>query len=215
MDLNSLKEKTKQFKAPEDYLLISKEKEESMNSFIQTLKFEEEKEAKKIKSTIIFFIIAAILFGISFLFSMLGVNSTNSSGTGYFSSLLSLVFLLVVILSHKKINQLKRISYNEPIKTFLEKAEKRYQFYGMESWFISIIGCLILYLGAIVYVVPYLETVFSTASSTTAFFLFTVFYFAVCLAGFYFTYKDWEKEKKSFWLTIKKMKSELDYHKEN
>ncbi len=210
MDLNDLKERTQQFKAPEDYLIISKEKEEMIDNFIEKLKIEDANERKKIKTSMVFYIIAAVIFGIAFLISVFTIIHADSAGTGNFRGVLSLFFWLIVFLSFKKINQLKKIVYDEPIKTFLDKAEKRYKFYGMESWIISTVGLIALYVAAMMFVVPYLQVIFSIESKLTMLILFTLFYMGVCIAGFYFTYKDWERGKKSFWLTIKKMKQELD-----
>ncbi len=210
MDLNDLKERTQQFKVPEDYLIISKEKEEMINNFIEKLKIEDANERKKIKTSMVFYIIAAVIFGIAFLISVFTIIHADSAGMGNFRGALSLCLWFIVFLSFKKINQLKKIVYDEPIKTFLDKAEKRYQFYGMESWIISTVGLLALYLAAMIFVVPYLQVIFSIEAKLTMLLLFTLFYIGICIAGFYFTYKDWERGKKSFWLNIKKMKQELD-----
>ncbi len=213
-DLNKLKEEAKRFKAPEDILNFSSEKEERMNGFIETLKAQDEKDRKKTKSSLIFFIIAAILFGVAFFASIFTTDKNNPIGSGDFHGILSMIFYFIVFLSFKKLKKLRRIVYNEPIKLFLEKAEKRYRFYGMESWFIATIGCLILYAGAMYFFVPYLKRVFLVKATFAVFVLFTLFYIGACLAGFYFTHKDWIREKKDIWLSIKQMQLDLEISEE-
>lgn len=101
----------------------------------------------------------------------------------------------------------KTVDYDEPVREFLDKAEKRYQFMSPTDTVILPVLITIFYLGGSMVFRKTLSKY--TDQNTIVYIAFLVVFIFVIFMGFYFSRQNWEKENGELLRKIQEMKRRL------
>lgn len=208
MDLDELKERTKNIKAP---AANSSEGHTIPATLIAELKEADEKRYKSLRKARTFFIIATGIFLFAFVaaLSSFDVPSRDVETLVRQRGSILLIYLFVSVLYFLTVRRLSRIDYTEPMRQFLRNAERRYMFMSPGGAVVMVAGLIFVVVIAEIGYVPYLSRKFGTPTESTAI-GFALFIIAVAVMGTYFTWKDWRKDRAQIWRQIKKIREELE-----
>jgi hypothetical protein len=123
---------------------------------------------------------------------------------------LAIVYLVNAVLLGRKLRQLARIDYAASLRSFLEEAEKRYEFMAPPQRWLSVAGLVVL--GAISGVFvddALLRRYVHPDYQVIGIALYSVGYLLVCAAGFVFTYGNWKRDKAALLTEIREIKRDL------
>jgi hypothetical protein len=188
MEIDELKNTTKNIKAPDMGTLPFKAPVRSVNGLAEELKREDAKERKRLRRFIFLFGLATVLLSLSFLRP--GIGAGYRIGLG----LLVGTYAAIVAVSAAKYFRINAIDYAEPTLVFLKKAEKRYRF--IAPWEIYYMAPFLGILCAAGWFLLFENRYFvKLKHSPFAAVIYVLAYLAVCVFGFAMTKKDWRKQK--------------------
>ena len=181
-----------------------------MNKLIERLKAQDANEARLLRRARPLWIMAAAIFSLIFLavlcFPPAGIQPIRVWLTG----VLAAVYVLDALLLAWRVHSLGRIDYTESVRSFLEKAEARFQFMLPQDRWLAAVGLPILGTVGGFYVGETLFPRYISPGREPLFILFYCLGYAlVCIAGFGFTYKNWKTSKAPLLSEIRKLKQEL------
>jgi hypothetical protein len=208
MDLDSLKDKTQRVEAPG---MDAGASSGSSDDLIALLKAADQKQKRMLRMGTILFAIATAAFLLVFVLSF---RDPARGGVAWEQSMLQkgglvLIYVLVTAFYLFGLQKLSRIDYAAPVRTFLEQAELRYRFMKPSDWTLAIVGLLVVCVISTMGSVPYLSRLFGFGDNhVPMYILFPLFILLVAVLGFYFTKKDWERERAGLWRQIKQMLEE-------
>jgi magnesium-transporting ATPase (P-type) len=215
MDLESLKEKSRRITAPAIDTRSVQEPVRSIDNLIARLKENDERERKKLRKSLPFFIIAAIIFVIAFVAVIVPGGVPLNPSTLFLRGMLMIIYMFIVLAVGKKLKDLAAIDYAEPVRAFLAKAEKRYAFATPGYYVFAVTMLLFLGYGTFFYFRDLLRRFFEITDPLPGVGVTLVFFGAVCALGFWASRKDWKKEKEGIWLQVRRMREELDREENN
>jgi Ca2+/Na+ antiporter len=219
MDLDSLKEESKKISAPEIGAGKAKMNEKRIDDLIAMLRKGDEKERKNLRRGLPFFIIAAILFGLAAAVVILSPEGSVSRSALVLRAALLVIFVYIALALAKKLREADRIDYAEPVRSFLDKAEKRYAyspiFSSLHSAITVVVFTLLLGYGALLVIRDVLLRYFDVVDPLVGVGVTIAFFLPVYAFGLWATRKDWKKERKETWLRIRKMREEVDREEVN
>jgi hypothetical protein len=179
---------------------------------IIALKAADQKQKRMLRMGTTLFAIATAAF---FLIFVLSFRDPARGGVAWEQSMLQkgglvLIYILVTAFYIFGLQKLSRIDYAAPVRTFLEQAELRYRFMKPSDWTLAIVGLVVVCVISTMGSVPYLSRLFGFGDNhVPMYIIFPLFILLVAVLGFYFTKKDWERERAGLWHQIKQMQEEL------
>jgi len=214
MDLDSLKEKSKHVTAPTIEAHSVTAGTRSVEDLIALLKASDEQEQRKLRKAMPFWIIAAVIFVIAFV-ALIAAGGVSLNPTTLLRGMLMILYVLIVVGIGMKLKGLAKIDHSEPVRSFLEKAAKRYAFMKTEIAVFSFCATMLLAYGTSFYIRDVLLRYFGISDSLPGLVGSLCFFAIVYAFGFWATRKDWKKEKQDIWLQVRKMREELEREEVN
>jgi hypothetical protein len=209
MDLDSLKEDLKQITAPGIDARNAGGGTRPLDDLIAQLKETDEKERKKLRRALPFWIIAAVIFCITFVFTFIpGGFVLNSSLI--MRGMLMVLYVCIAAVIGIKVMGIPKIDYTEPVRSFLDKGAKRHAFMTTGWAIFAFSVTMLLAYGASFYLYDVFRRYFGVTDSVPVVVGTLLFLAGVFAFGFWATRKNWEKDKKDIWLKVKRMMDELD-----
>jgi len=215
MDLDSLKGKSKRVTAPAIDTINVPAGVRSVDDLITLLKEGDERERKKLRKALPFFVIAAVIFVIAFVAVIVPGGVSLNPSTLFLRGMLMILYVLIAVGVGMKLKGLAKIDYAEPVRSFLAKAEKRYAFGTTDFYVFAFSITLFLGYGAFFYISDVLRRYYEIELPLIGLIVTVLFFTLVYSFGFWATRKDWKKEKQDIWLQIRKMREELDFEESN
>jgi len=215
MDLDSLKQKSSQVTAPAVNANNLTVGARSVDDLIARLKESDEGERKKLRKSLPFFVIAAVIFAVAFIAVIVPDGASHNPSTLLLRGMLMILYAFIAVSVWTKMRGIAKIDYAEPVRSFLAKAEKRYAF-GTTGVFVLVFAVtLFLGYGAFLYFSDVLRRYYDIKVPWAGLIVTVVFFVAVYAFGYWATRKDWKKEKRDIWIQVKKMREELDREEAN
>lgn len=202
MNFESLSEKYRELKSPPentDVILGTKEQD---SPFLNILQIEEAKAKRKYKQMYIFYAIGAVgYFGAFILNTDPDLTIRNRiAGTCFI-----LAFAILAVLSCKRFSEIKRSSFLDSQKQFLQNARKSYLFWNKQQiWLIPVL--LFVNAGATFSVSNH----FGELTNVTGVLLFQAAFWSLMGFGFYMGKQAWAKKKKPILEKIEAMLREFE-----
>jgi hypothetical protein len=216
MDLDSLKKKSAQITAPPIDEHNRPAGMRSVDDLITLLQESDEVERKKLRKSLPFFIIAAVVFAIAFIVTLfLGYGASLNSSTLFLRGMLMILYAFMAVSVWTKMRGIEKVDYAEPVRSFLAKAEKRYAFGTTESSIFAFIVTLFLGYGVFLYISDVARRYFDITDGSIGLIVTLLFFAGVYGFGYWATRKGWKREKRDIWLQVKKMGEELDREEPN
>jgi|OpeIllAssembly_1097287.scaffolds.fasta_scaffold68495_2 hypothetical protein len=215
MDLDALKQKSMQITAPPINEQNLPAGMRSVDDLITLLKESDEVERKKLRKSLPFFVIAALIFAVAFIAVIVPGGASLNPSTLLLRGMLMILYAFIAVSVWTRMRGIARIDYAEPVRSFLAKAEKRYAFGTKEVYVFAFAVTLFLGYGAFLYVSDVLRRHYDITVPWVGLLVALMFVAAVYVFGFWATRKDWKKEKQDIWLQVKKMREEWDREESN
>ena len=215
MDLDSLKGKSKRVTAPAIDTINVPAGVRSVDDLITLLKEGDERERKKLRKALPFFVIAAVIFVITFVAVIVPGGVSLNPSTLFLRGMLMILYVFIAVSVWTRMRVIAKTDYAESVRSFLAKAEKRYAFGTTESYIFAFIVTLFLGYGAFLYISDVVRRYIDIADGSIGLLVTLLFFAAVYGFGYWATRKDWKKEKRDIWRQIRKMREELDREEGN
>ena len=210
MDLNDIKSKASQIKAPQGRPGDQVGKSATLDSLVEQLRTADERERVGIVKAITLFGFAAVLLALSFIIPTWLAPTWEILSTTWFRGFLAAWMALLVLLGLISSRRLKAIDYAAPTRQFLSEAQRRYCWKRFWNYLVEIPACLLVGVLAGYYIVNVLPgRYFGPEARPVIIACFCVFFVGVCVMGYVFTYLNWKRDKKPLWLKIKQAQGEL------
>jgi len=211
MEWNDLKNKLGKVGAP-DMRLGSADSAAGCggDDLISRLRARDAEEAARLKQARILFCVAAGFMAFAFL----GIASIPSqplyAPRVLHQGVLLAAFVYIARALRRKLRNLAKVDYAQPVRSFLEQAEHRYIFMRPADYVVTLLGLLLLGLGSAPYVVGLLlRRYIGPEQYLAAVVLYGLFYVLVCAMGLWFARRDWERDKLPLLADIRRMKDAL------
>jgi hypothetical protein len=208
MDLNSLNDRPQRIETQAVGAAASTRAAEDL---IAALKIADQKQKKMLRIGTTLFAIATAAFLVVFVLSFL---DPAKGGVAWEQSMLQkgglvVIYILVTAFYVFGLWKLSRIDYAAPARQFLEQAELRYRFMKPSDRTLAIGGlvgvCVISTVGS----VPYLSRLFGFGNNyVPMYIIFPLCVLLIAVLGFYFTKKEWERERAALWHKVRHMLEE-------
>jgi len=212
MDIDNMKNKTMRIKAPEVGVRNSEHAGEPTQSLVDLLKATDQQHLKKTRQARMFIMIATAAFLFAFVMTLLdpGSDDRGQERQMMYGSFV-LVYILVSIVYVAGVRKLARVDHAVPVRQFLQEAERRYRFMQRSDLILSLVGLLAVIIVTTIGYAPYLSRLFGFGDDPTAMYiLFPCFIIIVAAFGFYFTWKNWRRDRAPLWHQIRQMQDELE-----
>jgi hypothetical protein len=212
MDLDSLKDKTKQTTAPTVSGGAPGDSTSSPRDLIAVLTASDAKQIAMLRRGRIFMVIATGAFAFAFTVTFLdpGSGSAVQERRMMYGSLVC-IYILVTAVHLLSVRKLARVDYSVPVRRFLDGAELRYRFMRPSDWVMSLAGLMFVAAMMSIGYVPYLSRILGVGEdSKLIYVLIPTFVLAVAAMGLYFTWKNWLRDRAPLWRQIKQMRAELE-----
>jgi hypothetical protein len=197
MELDDFKNIGKSQKTPE--FTGDKSNTEPMETFINELKLQDEKQRKSLLALVgIFAMFVAVYSG---TFSL----QKGDMKAGY--ALLVFGFVLVLGYMFRKFRQIIKVDYTAPATVFLQKAEQRYRFMTLTDWVITLPLLALFITGGSLIVHASFTKYFGDSIIPVVVYLF-IMALAVGI-GFWAGRKNWNKHYEATLEKIREMKREF------
>jgi hypothetical protein len=211
MDMTKLGEAYRGIRVPEGETSTRPTGQTSTESLLALVQRRDEQERKALRKATLFFGIATGIY--LFVTARLVVEflatpeASPSRLIGF--SIIGLIFAIKTILMLRHRRRLARIDYGRPVGEFLADAERRYDFLIQQTfpWSLPLLG-LLGFGGWFLWEYAFLR-IFPEAGTVPLLAGYVFFFLAVSAAGYYFTYRDWLREKGPIWREIERMRREL------
>jgi hypothetical protein len=212
MDLDNLKDKARQIKAPEAKGMGVGESATAAQNLIVLLKAADEQQLKMLRRSRKFMLIATGIFLFTFALTFLEPGSGGTvQDRRMMKGSLVCIYVLVTTIYFIGVKKLSRVDYSAPVRRFLEQAELRYRFMKPSAWMVSLSGLFFVGVITTLGYTPYLSRVFGFGENLLPMYLILPgFILGVAVMGFYFTWKNWERDRSPLWRRIKQMQQELE-----
>ena len=210
MDLDSLKEDRKRITAPPIDARNAGAGTRQLDNLIAQLKEADEKERKLLRRALPFWIVAAVIFAVTFVLAFIPGELVLHPSTLIMRGMLMVLYVCIAAAIGAKVMGIPKIDYTEPVRPFLEKAAKRYAFMTTGWSVFAFSVTMLLAYGASFYLQDVFRRHFGISDPFPVIVGTLLFLAGVFAFGFWATRKNWEKDKKDIWLKVKRMMDELD-----
>lgn len=209
MDLDGLKDRAKNVRAPEPGPRGSHKSGRSLDNLIAMLKTEDEKERQKLKKAVPLWILAAAIFVVAFIVTVILPTDAPNASKIAMRAMLAILYVSIGVFMVRRLRSLSKIDYHESVRSFIEKAEKRYVFGGTESFIFAFVITVIIAYVSHFYVQDVLYRYFDVVDSAVALGIMLAFFMTVYVFGYTMAKKDWKKRKSSVLEEIRSLKSAM------
>ena len=209
MDLEGLKDRAKSVRAPEPGSRGSRKSVRSLDNLITMLKTEDEKERQKLKKAVPLWILVAAIFVVAFIVTVVLPTDAPNASTIAMRAMLAILYVSIGAFMILRLRSLSRIDYHESVRSFIEKAERRYVFASTEYFIFAFVITIILAYVSHFYLQDVLYRYFSVIDSSVALGITLAFFMAVYVFGYAMTKKNWEKQKSPVLEEIRSLKSAM------
>jgi hypothetical protein len=218
MELDKLKEMAREVKAPHFVRGETAGAPGGAEALLQAIRQNDERECKRVRKALPFFLVAAALFALICLLFMLGPAPISTARAAHYGTL-ALVFMVVGSLSIKKLHDARELDYSAPVRTFLQQTENRYRFFGLPELCYSIpLLAALAVTGGFFIVDAFVPRYFGESQIQPLLVAYGLFFLSVCGMGFFFTYKNWKRDKGVIRAEVRRMRqaleSQADWHDE-
>ena len=194
MDWNDMQDRLRRIKAPR----IRSDPPESASGgdLITRLRAHDAAEQERLRRSRILFVVATGLMAFVFVgLCFLPPEPLRSLRVAHQGVLLA-GFVYITLGLRKKLWELSKVDYTCPARSFLEEAEGRYVFMSFRDYLVAFVGLLLLGSASAPYVVGlFLSRYVDPRHCPVVVVLYCLFYLLVCVMGFYFTYRNWKRDK--------------------
>jgi hypothetical protein len=210
MDLDSLKEDRKRITAPAIGTHTGGLGTRLLDDLIEQLKEADEKERRMLRRALPFWIVAAVIFTITFILAFIPGDLVLNRSTLLIRGMLMVLYVCIAVALGFKVRSIRKIDYTEPVRSFLSKAAKRQAFMSI-GWSVFAFGAtMLLAYAASFYIREVLERYFGIVNPVPAIAGTLVFTAGVYAFGMWATWKNWKREKEQIWLQVNEMMDELN-----
>ena len=215
MELDSLKDRSRVFRAPKIALRDSAGQSQGVNGLIDALKEADQQEYRSSRKALWLWIIGTALFLFTLVAALIPSGGAQLVPTLIFKAMAVILYGAVAVMTFMRIRKLLTIDYTEPVQTFLENAEKRFAFPG--PLYITAVSLLALPISYAThfYIADVLARYFSINNATIAFVGTLGFFSAVFAFGWWATKGNWKKDKAPLLDEIRRMRRELEEEEKN
>lgn len=209
MDLGNLKKMAQEVKAPQIADGGAADRSSGTDSLLQAIKAADETECRRSRKAMPFYLIAAVLYGVGCVSFFLG-SSSGSPSRAIHLGVLAAIFLLLSILILMKLHSIRALDYSMPVRTFLAETENRYRYLRLSELCYMIPLLLVLAVTGGAFVVDALiPRYFLESRRAHVLAVYSLYFAAVCCMGFYFSYRNWKRDKGGIFADIRRMRREL------
>jgi MFS family permease len=195
MDWNDMRDELRKIKAP-PMRADPLGSPAAAGDLVQRLKTREAKEQAKLKQSRVLFVVATGLMGFVFAGLCLLPPTPLHALRVLHQGVLLAAFVYITLALRKKLWELSKVDYTRPARSFLEEAERRYVFMSLRDYLVAFVGLLLLGSASAPYVVGlFLSRYVDPRHYPVVVVLYCLFYLLVCALGFYFTYRNWKRDK--------------------
>jgi hypothetical protein len=209
MDLDGLKDRVKSVRAPEPGSRGTHKSARSLDDLIAMLKSEDEKERQNLKKTVPLWILAAAIFVVAFIVTVILPTDAPNASKIAMRAMLAILYVSIGVFMVRRLRALSKIDYDESVRLFIEKAEKRYVFGSTEYFIFAFVITIILAYVSHFYVQDVLYRYFNVVDSSIALGITLAFFMAVYVFGYAMTKKNWEKQRSPVLEEIRSLKSAM------
>jgi hypothetical protein len=214
MDWNDMRDELRKIKAPQIRPGAPGPVGGSVDDLIERLKKHEAGEQAKLKQSRFLFLVATGFMGFAFVGISLSQSGPLHVHRTLHQGVLFAAFVYITVGLKKKLWDLSKVDYTRPASSFLEEAERRYVFMRPRDYVIMICGLLLLGVGSAPYVLGvFLSRYVDRSHDHAAVVLYCLFYLLLCAMGFYFTWRNWRRDKASLLADIHTMRDALEGEK--
>jgi len=209
MDWNDMQDKLRKIKAPQ----TRSDPPGPINAgadLIERLKTHDAEEQARLKQSRLLFLVATGLMGFVFAGLCLLPSGSLHALRVVHQGVLLAAFVYLTLALRKKLWELSKVDYTRPARAFLEEAERRYVFMRVRDYLVALVGLLLLGIASGPYVVGlFLSRYVDPRHYPVVTVLYCLFYLLVCAMGFYFTYRNWTRDKAPLLAEIRRREDAL------
>jgi hypothetical protein len=210
MDLNGIKSKAQQVKAPPIGSGAGAHTARSLDDLTAQLRAADQRERGGLRKAAPLYAIASALFLFVFVVRTWLLPQPQPAVDLLFWGSLVGIYVLLTIGVLWRLHRLADIDYASPMRQFLTTAERRCCFMRPWDYLIAGVGCLLLGSAAGPYVVNLMtQRYFGPEHRALLIVAYCVFYAGLCVMGFVFTYKNWTRGRRPLWLGVRQTLAEL------
>jgi hypothetical protein len=210
MDWNDMQDKLGKIKAPQ----VRSDPPESAGAagmdLIERLKTHDAQEQARLKQSRFLFLVATGLMAFAFAgLCSLPPGPLHALRVVYQAVLLA-AFVHITLALRRKLWELSKVDYTRPVRSFLEEAERRYIFMSFRDYLVALVGLLLFGVASGPYVVGlFLSRYVNPRYYPVVIVLYCLLYLLICAMGFYFTYRNWKRDKAPLLEEIRKREKAL------
>ena len=195
MDWNDMQDKLRTIKAPQRPSDRAGSTDTGAD-LIERLKTHDAQEQAELKQARSLFVVATVLMGLVFAVLCFRPLEPLHTPRVLHQGVLLAAFVYISLALRKKLWELSKVDYTRPARSFLEEAERRYIFMSLRNYLVALVGLVLLGVASAPYVVRlFLSRYVDPRHYSTVIVLYCLFYLLVCAMGFYFTYRNWKRDK--------------------
>lgn len=210
MELDKLKEMAREVKAPRIVRGEAAGAPGGAEALLQAIRENDERECRRARQALPFYLVAATLFALICLPFMFGFPSISTARAVHYGAL-AVVFMVVGILLIKKLHDARELDYSAPVRTFLRQTENRYRFYGpLERCYSIPLLAALAVTGGFFVVDALVPRYFGESQIQPLLVAYGLFFVSVCVMGFFFTYKNWKRDKGMLLEEVRRMLQALE-----
>jgi hypothetical protein len=209
MDLNDLKNQTKNLRAPEIAMNGFDTPVRSLDDFVVRLKEQDEKDRRRYRRMKIFFVILAVVYTMLFTLTWIFPPDHPAGRSRFVLGLFSLICVVYGTLSALKLRGISKIDYSLPVGLFLKESERRYRFLnGRDIWFLALLFVIVTVTSGLAWMVG-LDRYFPSLDKSTGLVAFVVFWAIVSLVSVVFGILEWKRNRAPILEDIRMLRREL------
>jgi hypothetical protein len=210
MDLDNLKKLAKEVKAPQSSGGGAAEASSGTNVLLQAIQANDERECRQTRQAFPLYLAAAMIFAVGGAAFFVG-SSSGSPSRAIHMGMLATILMLVSILLLKKLHSIRAQDFSAPVHDVLAESEKRYRFIRpLDLWYSIQLLLVLAVTGGSSVIDSLIPRYFMETQRTTILTAYSCFFAVVCCMGFYFSYKNWKRDKGGIYQDIRRMREELE-----
>ncbi len=193
MDWNDMQDRLRKIKSPQ---MRSDPLVPAGDALMARLKAHDAAEQEKLRQSRLLFGVAVGFMGLVFVGTWLVPSGPLYGPRIVHQGVLLAAFVYLTLALRKKLWELSQVNYTRPVRSFLEEAERRYVFMSFRDYLVAFVGLFLLGIASAPYVVELLLSRYvDPRRSPVVIVSYCLFYLLVCAMGFYFTYRNWKRDK--------------------
>jgi hypothetical protein len=210
MDLDSMKRASKEIRAPQMAIIGAAGASNEADTLLRRIQVTDEREQRQMRKALPLYLVAASTYALACIATFVGSSSGSAERATHFG-VLAAIFMTVGALMLRNIHTIRRLDYSLPVHEFLAGTLQRYRFMRLLDLCYSIPLLIVLAVTGGFFIVSVMVPQYFEASKTVAVVIvYAIFFAGVCCMGFYFTYKNWRRDKGGIFEEIQRIRRELE-----